>query len=273
MNYQKAKVPDKEYLKKVVERQKKALNESLEYAQYIQKALMPKKEKVNDLFPDNFVYFLPRDLVSGDFFWVRQLREKSILAVGDCTGHGVPGAFMSILGITFLNEITNHEPLLSANRILNSMRERIMKTLDQTGKKFELKDGMDLALIIFDQKTNILQFAGAKNPLYHFHNGVLNEIRGDRMPIGVYALFESSFTNHQIHMQEGDRIYLFTDGYVDQLGGPNFKKFKFQSFRSLLSDIQSYNLTEQKELLDKEFNKWKGEFEQVDDILIIGIGF
>jgi serine phosphatase RsbU (regulator of sigma subunit) len=273
MSGHQTKISDQEHLIQVVKRQQKALNESLEYAQYIQKALFPGREKVDALFPNNFIYFLPRDVVSGDFYWIRQIRDKIVLTVGDCTGHGVPGAFMSILGITFLNEITNYEPLLPANRILNSMRERIMKTLNQTGKRSELKDGIDLALIIYDLRNNELQFSGAKNPLYHFREGTLNEIRADRMPIGVYGLFESSFTNHTLKMEPGDRIYLFTDGYADQLGGPQFKKFKFKKFRELLTDIQTYDLTRQKDKLDEAFHSWKGNFGQVDDVLVMGVGF
>jgi serine phosphatase RsbU (regulator of sigma subunit) len=273
MSQEEIRSSEEEYLKKLVERQQKALNESLEYAQYIQRVLFPDKDQMNRMFPDNFIFFSPRDMVSGDFYWLRQVREKIVLAVGDCTGHGVPGAFMSILGITFLNEITNRDPLPKANRILNSMRERIMKTLNQTGDKKELKDGMDLALFVYNQKTKELQFSGAKNPLYHFHNGTLNELRGDRMPIGVYALFESSFTNHTIKIEPGDRVYLFTDGFVDQLGGSGFKKFKFKNFRKLLTDIQPHVLSEQKSILDHKFTEWKGNFEQVDDVLVIGVNF
>ena len=273
MSEEEIRSSEEEYLKKLVERQQKALNESLEYAQYIQRVLFPDKDQMNRMFPENFVYFSPRDMVSGDFYWLRQVREKIVLAVGDCTGHGVPGAFMSILGITFLNEITNRDPLPKANRILNSMRERIMKTLNQTGDKKELKDGMDIALFVYNQKTKELQFSGAKNPLYHFHNGTLNELRGDRMPIGIYALFESSFTNHTVQIEPGDRVYLFTDGFVDQLGGSEFKKFKFKNFRKLLTDIQPHDLSEQKSVLDHKFTEWKGNFEQVDDVLVIGVSF
>ncbi len=273
MIHQQAKISDKSYLREVIERQKKELTKSIRYAQNIQNAIFPSQEAFKRLFPESFVLFLPRDIVSGDFYWLRKADNRIMLAAGDCTGHGVPGAFMSMLGITFLNEITTYDPRLPANRILNMLRERVMKTLNQTGKDSDQKDGMDLTLIIYDQKINQVQFAGANNPIFYFQQGELNEIKGDRMPIGVYGEFEQSFTRTEFNVQQGDRIYLFTDGYVDQFGGNQFKKFKFNRFRKLFKDIQDQDFEKQKATLNETLKNWRGKFEQIDDILIMGIGF
>ena len=270
---QQTKLSDKSYLREVIEKQKKQLTRSIRYAQNIQSAIFPAQQDIERLFPESFTLFLPRDIVSGDFYWIKQVGSKILLAVGDCTGHGVPRAFMSMLGITFLNEITNYDPYLPPNRILNMIRERVMKTLNQTGKPTDQKDGMDLTLITYEQKEQILQFSGANNPLFHFHKGKLNEVKGDRMPIGIYGDFEAPFTKHQLKIDHGDRIYLFTDGYVDQFGGPEFKKFKFNRFRKLLYDIQDEDFERQKSILHETLKVWRGKFEQIDDILIMGLGF
>ncbi len=253
--------------------QRDLLIESLEYAKNIQKAIFPTYQQIHYLFSDSFVFFLPKDIVSGDFYWIRKIDDNIVFTVGDCTGHGVPGAFMSILGIIFLNEITNHEPLLSANQILNALRERIMKILNQTGKNYEQKDGMDLTLCIYNEKTNILQFAGANNPLYHVRDKTIHSLKGDKMPIGISGLYEESFSNHTIELKNKDRIYLFTDGFADQFGGKKDEKFKIKRFRQLLLDIQDYDLEKQKQKLRETHMSWKGNAEQVDDILIMGIGF
>jgi serine phosphatase RsbU (regulator of sigma subunit) len=263
---------DQEFIDNLT-RQKKELTDSLQYARNIQKTILPSYEKVSYLFPENFVLFLPRDIVSGDFYWVQKIDNNIIFTVGDCTGHGVPGAFMSILGIIFLNEITNHTPLLPANQILNALRERIMKTLNQTGKDREQKDGMDLALCIYNEKDKTLQYSGANNSLYHFHNNELNQVKPDRMPIGVSGFYEESFTNNILQINKNDRVYLFTDGYADQFGGDHDEKYKIKRFRQLLSNIQQYSMPVQKKKLEEAHKNWKGENEQIDDILILGIGF
>ena len=267
------RLSDKSYLREVIEKQKKELTRSIRYAQNIQNAIFPSKDDFQRLFPESFILFLPRDIVSGDFYWMRKISHHILVAVGDCTGHGVPGAFMSLLGITFLNEITTYDPLLAPNRILNMLRERVMKTLNQTGKASDQKDGMDLTLIAYDQKEQLLQCAGANTTLFHFHKGMMDEIKGDRMPISVYGDFEAPFTNHKLTLEEGDRIYLFTDGYVDQFGGPDFKKFKFNRFRKLMNDIQNEPFDKQETILHETLKTWRGKFEQIDDILVMGIGF
>jgi serine phosphatase RsbU (regulator of sigma subunit) len=259
--------------KEAFERQKTELTKSIRYAQNIQKAIFPPEDQFKTILQHSFIFFKPKDLVSGDFYWIRQVNNKIIVAAGDCTGHGVPGAFMSILGIIFLNEITNYEPLMPSYKILNSLRERIMKTLNQTGKEAEQKDGMDLSLFVYNKDSHTLEFSGANNSMYHYRNGQLSIVKGNRMPIGVCGITEESFKRQTINLQKGDQVYIFTDGFVDQFGGENSEKLKYKRFRKLLSDIQSYNFDKQQQFLKQAFYDWKGNNEQVDDVLVIGIGF
>lgn len=259
--------------KEAFEEQKLQLKKSIRYAQNIQKAIFPPVNQFKNIFKHSFVFFKPKELVSGDFYWIRQLNDKIIVTAGDCTGHGVPGAFMSILGIIFLNEITNHEPLMSSNKILNSLRERIMQTLNQTGEESEQKDGMDLALFVYDKNEKTLDFSGANNSMYHYREQKLSVIKGNRMPIGVSGITEESFQRQTINIQKGDQIYLFTDGFTDQFGGENSEKFKYKRFRKILSEIQPYDFSKQHNILEQTFHNWKGNNEQVDDVLLIGIGF
>jgi len=251
--------------------QKKQITDSIEYASRIQTAILPPGDFITKLIPQHFIFFKPRDVVSGDFYWVTHKNNKMIIAAVDCTGHGVPGAFMSMLGFAFLNEIVNKEIDLNANIILNQLRNYVKKSLHQTGKENETKDGMDAALCIIDKENQELQFAGAYNPLYLIRDNKLEQIKGDRMPIGIYVHEKESFTNHIIKLQENDIIYLFTDGYADQFGGPNGKKFRNSAFKNLLTAIHDKSMKEQKEILEKTFYEWKGNREQIDDILIIGI--
>ncbi|MFO8235799.1 MAG: SpoIIE family protein phosphatase [Bacteroidales bacterium] len=253
--------------------QQKELKESLKYARNIQHAIFPSYQKVTNILPDSFVFFKPKDIVSGDFYWIRKIDNKILFSVGDCTGHGVPGAFMSILGITFLNEITNHVPLPPANRILNALRERIMKTLNQTGENCEQKDGIDMVLGIYNEDTNILQYSCANNPLCLIRDKKIELLKGNKMPIGISGLYEESFINYTLEIKTGDSIYLFTDGYIDQFGGIKDEKFKIKRFRQLLLDIHKHDFKEQKNILKQNLTQWKSHREQTDDILIMGIGF
>ncbi len=273
MNPKKEEIEQLQQYKEAFERQKTELTKSIRYAQNIQKAISPTEEEFKNVLKNSFIFFRPKDIVSGDFYWIRQVNNKIIVVAGDCTGHGVPGAFMSILGIIFLNEITNYEPLMPSYKILNSLRERVMKTLNQTGKESEQKDGMDISLLIYDKDEHTLEFSGANNTLYLFRNHQLSEIKGNRMPIGVRGIMEESFQRKIIDIQKGDRVYIFTDGFVDQFGGMDSEKFKYKRFRKVLSDIQPYDFSTQQQTLKKTFLDWKGNNEQVDDVLVIGIGF
>ena len=254
-----------------ITRQKKEIIESLEYACLIQTALLPQPSSIHKTLLDCFILYLPKDIISGDFYWISEQGENVLFAAVDCTGHGVPGALMSILGITSLNEIVSNIDNIKANRILNQLREKIMKALHQTGQGGESKDGMDISFCIFNRKTKELQYSGANNPLYYIRRDILHEIKPDKMPIGVSGIEEKSFRNNVVKMKKGDVIYIFTDGFPDQFGGPKEKKFKYKPFKNLLLEIHNINMKEQKEILLSSFHDWKKSFEQVDDVLVIGV--
>jgi serine phosphatase RsbU (regulator of sigma subunit) len=254
-------------------RQQREIAESLKYASYIQRALFPAEIAVRQLIPEHFIFYQPKELVSGDFYYTTKKGNRIYIAVGDCTGHGVPGAFMSILGITFLNEIIGMGQNFSAASVLNRMREYVMKALCQTGNAAEPKDGIDLALCIFDPVEQTIDFAGAMNPLYIIRDGKLLEYQGDNMPVGIGAEEERPFTSHVISLQESDTLYLFTDGYVDQFGGANQKKFKYKKFRDLLLKTYCLPLHEQKKAISDTFQAWKGNLGQLDDVLVCGFRF
>ncbi len=253
--------------------QDREITESLKYASYIQQAIFPSNALINRVLPENFILYQPREVVSGDFYYAFRKNDMLFAAVGDCTGHGVPGAFMSILGITFLNEIIAHGTFSSAGSILNQMREHVMEALCQTGNEIEQKDGIDLALCIIDTRSNMLSFAGAFNPVYIVHDQNLIEINGDMMPVGVGAEEELSFTTHLHRLGENDVIYLFTDGFADQFGGPENRKFKYRPFRELLAGISHLTMEEQKNKIQQTFNEWKGNLQQLDDVLVFGFRY
>ncbi len=253
-----------------IEFQQQELEESLRYAGSIQSALLPEEQVFTKLFADSFILFKPRDIVSGDFFWIHRKNSVVAVAAADCTGHGVPGAFMSILGISFLNEIVS-KCIPKANTILNKLRENVMKTLHQTGTRSEHKDGMDISMCVIDLDQMELQFSGAFNPLYLIRNDELIEVRGDKMPIGIAYITETSFTNYKMPIMQDDQIYLFSDGFADQFGGPEEKKFRYGPFKELLLSISKQKMEKQRILLDKKFNHWMGDVEQVDDVLVIGL--
>ncbi len=256
-----------------IEQQKIEITDSIHYARRIQSALLPPDEDLDSLLPSYFILNKPRDIVSGDYYWVSKRDNKVIVAVADCTGHGVPGAFMSILGIAFLNEVINKAEILIPNEILNQLREHLIKSLHQTGRKDETRDGMEIALCVVDFGNKKLQYSGAFRPLYLIRNKELNEIKGDYMPIGVYDDKENPFSNNELHFKEDDIIYLFSDGYVDQIGGPNRKTFRSRKFKQLLINIHLKPLDEQKTLLEEAYEEWRQNIEQIDDIMVMGIKF
>ncbi len=270
----KIKLHKLEDIKLLFEKQKRELTESLKYASYIQKALLPNEMVISRYFPEHFLLYMPRDIVSGDFYWLSRKKNQLYFAMADCTGHGVPGAFLSILGISFLNQIVDRNENYTAATILNSLREYIMKALHQTGDIYEQKDGIDMAFCRIDLETNILHFAGAFSPLYIIKNeNQLIEVPGDKMPIGVAAEEETTFKNHEIELQEGDLIYLFSDGYVDQFGGAEGKKFKYRPFRNILLNNCKYSLEVQKQKLLDKHTEWRGKLSQLDDISIFGFRY
>jgi tetratricopeptide (TPR) repeat protein len=272
---QKALVEDQ---KKIVEEKNKDIIDSINYAQRIQKALLKEEERVSMHLPDHFILFKPKDIVSGDFYWSLEKEQYFYMAAVDCTGHGVPGGFMSMLGIAFLNEITSGIAALTPAEILNQLRDKILKELGQTGGEEESQDGMDISLMRMDLKTREIQWSGANNPLWILKpssNGSskqspLTEIPPDKQPIGYYPLM-NPFTNHVIKDEKDSIIYLFSDGYADQFGGPNGKKFMYKQLQQLLIGIYDRPLTEQKKTLEQKFMEWKGNKFQIDDVLIMGI--
>lgn len=249
----------------------RSITDSIEYASRIQTAVLPSQEFAQEILPEHFILFRPRDIVSGDFYWMTKKGNNLVVIAADCTGHGVPGAFMSMLGVSFLNEIVNRHEVTSADVILNSLRADIKKTMGQKGKEGEAKDGMDIALCIVDQENMKMQYAGAYNPLYLFRNNELIEYKADRMPIGIYVKEKESFTNNIIDLQKGDVFYIASDGYQDQFGGEDGQKFKTKNYKELLLDIHQKPMAEQREILNRRIDEWRGKWEQVDDIIILGI--
>lgn len=246
---------------------------SLRYAGMIQYALMPNPEILKGYLKDFFVFFLPRDIVSGDFYYAFCNRQKMCIAVGDCTGHGVPGALMSILGISFLNEIMQSGMDLKANRILNLMREKVMKALNQTGTGAEKKESIDIGLCIIDCSSGKMQYSGANRPLIMVRNGEIAEYKPDKMTIGIAPLKETPFTNICLEALPGDSYYMFSDGFSDQFGEKTDKKFKHKNFRRLIESVQMFNMATQKEHFRIAFEEWKGNAQQIDDVLVFGFQF
>ena len=219
-----------------------------------------------------FVIFKPKAIVSGDFYRMTSVDSKEIIAAIDCTGHGVPGAFMSFIGYSSLNEVVKEKGITKPSTILDRLNEEVVTALNLQSEE-GIKDGMDLALISYDRKTGELEYAGAYNPLYLLRNGELTEIRADRFSIGKSAEKEKNFTNHKVKIMKEDTIYIFSDGYVDQFGGENEKKFRAGPLKELLINIQNKSMDEQKEILDSTIENWRGKREQIDDILFIGRRF
>jgi tetratricopeptide (TPR) repeat protein len=256
--------------KVVIEEKNKDIIDSINYAKRIQDALLKEKDHVSDYLPEHFVFFKPKDIVSGDFYWSIEKQGYWYLAAADCTGHGVPGAFMSMLGIAFLNEITASNEVLSPAEILDQLRDKIVKELDQNENDTQNRDGLDISLVRFHKETKELQWAGANNPLYIIKNNELREIKPNKQPIGFHVTMQS-FTNHTLYLQAGTGFYLFTDGYADQFGGEKGKKFMYKKLKDLLISTQAKTVEEQKDILVQIYNDWKGELEQIDDVCIIGI--
>ena len=261
-----------------IHEQKQAITDSIEYAKRIQTATLPPDKVLKNLLPKHFILYKPLQIVSGDFYWLTKKQGKIIVAVADCTGHGVPGAFMSMLGSALLNDIVNNMEALQGNLILNELRDRVISSLRQTGEADEARDGMDISLCVIDREHLNLQFAGAHNPLYHIRQGKLTELKADTMPIGISPETKKPFKNHQLSLRKDDTLYLFTDGYVDQFGGEKRKRFKTSRLKSLLFDMQDKNMSDQKTMLEQTLHEWMGlsglyerEYGQIDDIIVMGI--
>jgi len=251
--------------------QKEEITSSIAYAGKIQKAMLPMEDLFRASFSDYFILFRPRDMVSGDFYWLGENDKSVFFTVADCTGHGVPGAFMSTMGISTLHEIVAHSRGLQANKVLNLLRQKTVTALHQTGKVGEAADGMDIAFCVLSKDRKKLQYSGAFNPLFIVQGGEFREYRADRMPIGIHHGEEAPFTNYVINVNRGDTIYIFSDGFASQFGGPDGSKYKKSKLKALLTEIYYRPLVEQRNILEMELEKWKGDSAQVDDITILGI--
>ncbi len=256
--------------KKLVEEREKEIIDSIRYAKRIQGALLAGDQLLTNNLKEHFVLYKPKDIVSGDFYWAHKIEDKFLLCTADCTGHGVPGAFMSLLNISFLNEITTEKKIVHPDEILNSVRQSIILTLNSEGNE-ESQDGMDCTLCCFDLKNKKLEYAAANNSFYIIRDGKLMINTADKMPVGKSPNDSTPFTKQRVDLQIGDLIYTFTDGYADQFGGPKGKKFKYKALEELLLANHHLPMFEQRKLLSQTMETWQGSLEQVDDILIIGI--
>lgn len=246
------------------------ITDNIRYAVQIQNVMLPEDSYIKSLLPKSFIFYEPKDIVSGDFYWLARKNGQIVLSVADCTGHGVTGAFMSILGITALNEIVVEKGIVQTDQILNLLREKIIWTLQQGGEFSESKEGIHLVVCSIDLMQNRLQFSGAINSVILIRNGELLQYKGDRMPISIYPDMED-FKSTNIPLQKDDMIYLFSDGYYGQFGGAEDKKFGVVRFRTMLQKISTLPIEEQQKIVDCTFNSWKGPSEQIDDILVMGI--
>ncbi len=258
--------------KDIVEIKNKDITDSINYAKRIQDTILPPDEEIKSLLPESFILFLPKDILSGDFYWLDEIDNKILIAAVDCTGHGVPGALMSIVGNNILSQSINEHRISTPSAILDELNKGVTNTLRQKNEESKVKDGMDIVLLSIDGTNKIIEFAGANNPLYLIRDSKLIEIKGDKFPIGIFIGEElKHFTNHRIEYNKGDTVYLFTDGYADQFGGPLGKKFKYNQFKSNLLQMQNVSMLEQRDTLLNTIKSWQGANEQVDDILVIGI--
>jgi len=260
----------------IITKSKKHIEDSIRYAHKIQKAVLPNIGEMQDWFERYFILYLPRDIVSGDFYWAQPCKHHGeqhvFFLVADCTGHGVPGAFMSMLGIAFLNEIVKENEVLPANQYLEILRNKIKSALQQTGKEGEAQDGMDISFCIYHTSIKVLEFALANHNLYYINDKQLKVFKGDKNPIGIYRK-ERPFTRQTIDLQEGDAVYISSDGYVSQFGGESNEKYKSERFKNLLMKAHHLDINEQKDYFYHDFFQWKGSNEQIDDVLVMGLKF
>ena len=265
------------------------LASSINYASKIQDSVLPPEDLLIKNLSEHFVLYIPKEKVSGDFYWWTEVEDETIIVAADCTGHGVPGAFMSMLGMTFLREIIDKGKVTNPKVILEELRLEVIKGLRQQGLEGEQKDGLDIALISINHKKGTVHYSGANNPIYlvtsdkptleattykeHSITGTsqqLYEFKPDKMPIGIHLNMDD-FSLHEFKVSKGDIIYLFSDGYADQFGGNDGKKYRYSNFRKLLLENSSRSLGKQKEVIEEEFQKWRANYEQIDDVLVVGV--
>ncbi len=258
---------------KQLERKNKEVCDSLDYAKKIQDAILPSEKDIKKHITDFFILFKPRDIVSGDFFWFHKTQEKLYFAVADCTGHGIPGAFMSMISNALLNSIIIDDKYCSPSSILQELNKRITHALKQNDINNDQSDGMDISLCYVDTKTREIEIASANQDTYLFINNDLTQIENDLFSVGgnLIGRAKPEYTNYHFQIEENSVLYLLSDGFKDQFGGPKNKKFGIKNLQQLLVNMQEYPLTKQKELFNNEFLKWKGNTKQIDDVLLVGI--
>ncbi len=255
-----------------ISKKNKDITDSIEYASKMQKAVMPAEEIFAQTFSDYFIINRPRNIVSGDFYYINKIGNKVVFALSDCTGHGVPGGFMTILGITLLNKLygSSSSEIPSPDYALGVMREQIIESLDQKNESYSNKDGMDIILCVLDTDTLVLEFASANQPLLIMRDGEITTIKGDPMPLGIYLVMKE-FTLKQVQLNKNDVLYLFSDGIVDSFGGERDRKLHLKGFRNMIMDCNQTSMKKQCECIENKFDTWKGTQEQIDDILVLGV--
>jgi len=257
--------------KETIEQHSTAISDSINYAAMIQQAVLQPPDFMNEWGLESFILYKPKAVVSGDFYWGTKRDNSLLIVAADSTGHGVPGAFMSMLGLAFLDDIDFDKKPLTASGILDTLRELVINKLKQRRGSHELKDGMDISICIINREAGSLEFAGANNPLYIIRDGTLIKIPADKMPIGIYSASPRPFNNNVFELKKNDLLYMFSDGYADQFGGSNGKKLMYNHFQDLLLQYHKKSMEEQKVLLNDYFENWRGEHVQVDDVLVMGI--
>ncbi len=260
---------------RTIEKQNREILESINYASLIQNSILPNQKHIEDILPESFVLSKPKNIVSGDFYWIKKIGDKIFVSACDCTGHGVPGALISIIGFKLLSKCIDEYQFSKPGEILNQLNKEFTVANNKIADilQEEIKDGMDIALCTIDNSTMTMEYSGAYNPIYLVRNGELTKLAVDKVPI---YLFTSStgqeFKNYEMKIEKGDTLYLFSDGYADQFGGPKRKKFRYKNFQELILSNHHLSMSEQKEIFDKTIEEWKNmsEEEQTDDILIVG---
>jgi serine phosphatase RsbU (regulator of sigma subunit) len=251
-----------------VEGKNKEILDSINYAKRLQEAILPPISLIKKIFPESFVLYRPKDIVAGDFYWLERAGDLVFIAAADCTGHGVPGALVSVICSNALNRTVKEFHITEPGKILDKVTELVLETFEKSERN--VQDGMDISLCCINTVTNEIRWGGAYNPLWYTRNGEMHELEADKQPIGKYDNPKPFYT-HSIKLEKGNTLYFFTDGYADQFGGPKGKKFKYRQLQEILLANSTGSMEEQKALLEGRLDEWKGDLDQVDDILIVGI--
>jgi len=271
----KERTAEVEQQKQIIETKNERITASINYSKHIQDSLLKDEDEIRLHLPELFILYLPKDIVSGDFYWFAEIEELSILAVADCTGHGVPGAFMTMIGTILLNEIVKDHGITNPALILQELHKSIYESLRQHRTNDLAQDGMDISVCVIDRKQRILSYAGAKNDVYILHNGEMRLLKADRYSIGGKYLRDGIedrvFSKQSVKLEKDMQVYMLSDGILDQFGGANRNKFGAKRFKETLSELNNLPMAEQKEILQAKLSDWKSNYPQTDDILIIGV--